>query len=72
MANQINLLEQICVSKLLKTNDRINIETNQIISNKNPMINNDGYEWTENFDGLIIKNNNKYYFNLKFVCDKEH
>ena len=57
------------MSKMLKTNDRINIETNQIISNKNPMINNDGYEWTENFDGLIIKNNNKYYFNLKFVCD---
>lgn len=33
------------------------------------MINNDGYEWTENFDGLVDKNNNKYYFNLKFVCD---
>lgn len=35
------------------------------------MLNDDGYEWTENFDGLIIINNNKYYFNLKFVCDRE-
>jgi hypothetical protein len=45
------------------------METNKIISNKNPMINNDGYEWSENFDGLILNNYNKYYFNLKFVCD---
>ena len=33
------------------------------------MTKNDGYEWTENFDGKVIKNNNTYYFNLKFVCD---
>jgi hypothetical protein len=33
------------------------------------MKNSDGYEYTENFDGVLIKNSNKYYFNLKFVCD---
>jgi hypothetical protein len=68
---QINLIEKMIVIKLMKTDDRINMETNEIISKKNPMINNDGYEWSENFDGLLIKNNNnnKYYFNLKFVCD---
>lgn len=66
---QINLIEKIIVIKLMKTDDRINMETNKIISKKNPMINNDGYEWSENFDGLLIKNNNTYYFNLKFVCD---
>ena len=33
------------------------------------MINDDGYEWSENFDGKILKNNNVCYFNLKFVCD---
>ena len=32
------------------------------------MKNNDGYEWSENFDGLLLINNKKYYFNLKFVC----
>jgi hypothetical protein len=32
------------------------------------MLNDDGYEYSENFDGLILKNNNKFYFNLKFVC----
>lgn len=52
-----------------KTDDRINIENNEIINKRYPMINNDGYEWTENFDCKVIKNNNIYYFNLKFVCD---
>jgi hypothetical protein len=66
---QIDLIEKLIKLKLNKTNDRINMETNEIISKKNPMINNDGYEWSENFDSLLIKNNNKYYFNLKFVCD---
>ena len=66
---QINLIEKIIAIKLMKTDDRINMETNKIISKKNPMINNDGYEWSENFDGLLINNKNKYYFNLKFVCD---
>lgn len=66
---QINLIEKMVNIKLMKTDDRINIETNKIVNNKYPMKNNDGYEWSENFDGLVIKNNNKYYFNLKFVCD---
>jgi hypothetical protein len=65
---QINLIEKIIMIKLQKTDDRINMETNEVISRKNPMINCDGYEWSENFDGLLVKNN-KYYFNLKFVCD---
>ena len=67
---QIKLIEKIIATALSKTNDRINMETKKIISKRTPMIYNDGYEYSENFDGLNIKNNNKYYFNLKFVCDK--
>jgi hypothetical protein len=66
---QINLIEKLIKFKLNKTTERINIESNEIIENKNPMNRNDGYEWTENFDGKIIKNDIVYYFNLKFVCD---
>jgi hypothetical protein len=66
---QIRNIEAIITVKLMKTDDRISMETNEIISKKNPMTNDDGYEWSENFDGLIIKSNNKLYFNLKFVCD---
>ena len=66
---QINLIEKIIRQKLIRTDDRINMETCQIINKKHPNINNDGYELTENFDSKIILNNNTYYFNLKFVCD---
>lgn len=66
---QIELIQKIICANIDKTYDRINIETNKIINNRNPMTKNDGYEWTENFDGKVIKNNNTYYFNLKFVCD---
>lgn len=65
---QKNLIEEMLSIKLEKTDDRINIETNQIIDKKSPMINDDGFEYTENFDGKIVSNNT-YYFNLKFVCD---
>lgn len=65
---QIILIEQMLINKLIKTNDRINMKNNLIINKKNPMINDDGYDYSENFDGLILKNNNKFYFNLKFVC----
>jgi hypothetical protein len=67
---QIDLIEKIIKCKISKTNDRINMESNNIINKKYPMKDNDGYEWSENFDGKIKKNKNIYYFNLKFVCDK--
>ena len=65
---QINIIEKIINTTLNKTNERINIETVNIINIKNPNTNIDGYEYTENFDGQIINNNTTYYFNLKFVC----
>jgi len=66
---QIRMIEKIIANKLPKTNDRINIETNDIVSMTSPMSSADGYEWSENFDGKIIIDNNTFYFNLKFVCD---
>jgi hypothetical protein len=68
---QIDIIEKIIGVKLPKTNDRINMETNEIISNKNPMSYDNGYEWTENFDGKVYESlqNKTTYFNLKFVCD---
>lgn len=66
---QLHIIEKIIKIKIDKTNDRINIEKLLIINNNKPLINNDGYEWTENFDGKIVKNNNIYYFNFKFICD---
>jgi hypothetical protein len=66
---QIILLEKILGLKINKTFDRINFESIDINDNRNPVIYDNGYEWSENFDGKIIKNNNIVYFNLKFICD---
>ena len=66
---QKNIIEIIIKSKLNKTNERINMENNEIVNKLHPMKEINGYEYTENFDGKFIKNNNIYYFNLKFICD---
>lgn len=66
---QVRLLEQITKQKIHKTDERINIETAEIISVKHPMKLKNGYDFTENFDGKIITPQYKFYFNLKFICD---
>jgi hypothetical protein len=67
---QIKCIEKITGTILTKTDARFYMKTYEIINIKYPMKKIGGYEYTENFDGLLIKNSNKYYFNLKFVCDK--
>jgi hypothetical protein len=65
---QINLIEDMLKNKWNKTYDRINMDTIEIMEKQNPMIYDNGYEWSENFDGKLEVNNMVYYFNLKFVC----
>lgn len=31
---------------------------------------NDGFEWTEDFDGIMSVNKYKFFFNLKFITDQ--
>ena len=54
---QLKMIEHIINSKCEKTNDRLHMESYDIISIKNPMKNIDGFEYTEDFDGKIFKNN---------------
>ncbi len=67
--NQRSLIEKIINNKCEKTQDRICKLNNLIESKINPYKYEDGFEWTENFDGKIIIDNMIYYFNLKFVCE---
>jgi len=62
---QINIIEKILKIKILKTQDRINIETLSLSKMNKPLIFDNGYEYSENFDGYY----NNIYFNLKMVCD---
>jgi hypothetical protein len=66
---QKNKLKSIIGQEILKTNDRIYMETNVIKEKANPLHDLDGFEWTENFDGKIKKSDKTIYFNLKFICD---
>ena len=67
---QISLIEKITKVKWKKTDERINLETNKIETiNKIYNIEN-GFDYTENFDGKIILKNITIYFNLKFICDR--
>jgi len=61
--------EKLKLPKWDKTHMRLNISTFELKNISNPLVNDDGFEWTEDFDGLLNKNSNQYYFNLKFVCD---
>lgn len=64
---QRDLIEKITEKKCNKTNIRINMITKELAEKKCPMKGIDGYEWSEDFDGLIFKNSINC-FNLKFIC----
>ena len=53
-----------------KTNMRINWRTNELKDCSRPMIHNDGFDYTENFDGVQEVCNKKIYINLKCVVGK--
>jgi hypothetical protein len=63
---QKKLVKQIIGIDCKKTNFRINLETKEMVQLKNPLVKNNGFEWTENFDGHI---NNTFYFNFKMICE---
>ena len=50
------------------TQTRINIETNRLLEKTTPLRGDDGFEWTENFDGVFNHHDTVYYVNFKFVC----
>ena len=66
---QKSIMNQILKRDICKTQERINYKTNEISVHKTPLSENDGFEWSENFDGYIDENEKIYYFNFKFVCD---
>lgn len=53
-----------------ETTVRINWRQNSLVNIRHPMKNFDGYDYTENFDGIQEKLDNKIYINLKCVVGK--
>lgn len=66
---QRQLVEQITQGRCIKTCARIKLDTYEIRDNASPMSYQDGFEWTEDFDGKQTIHNITIYYNLKMVCD---
>ncbi len=65
---QLNQIRRITNLPTAKTNLRINMENNKIVPQSCPLKKTNGFEYTEDFDGIIVTTRLKLYFNLKFVC----
>ena len=53
-----------------KTNTRINLRTNTLKDIPHPNKNNDGFDYSEDFDGVQTVGTNKVYINLKCIVGK--
>jgi hypothetical protein len=77
--NECELLQRMQVEQITgkacpKTITRINKRTHQMQELSNPLTRNDGFDWTEDFDGkqeVIGKNGSVHdmFYNFKMVCD---
>jgi hypothetical protein len=66
---QIKQINKITQCEIKKTDLRLNTETYELLKKTKPLLELNGFEWTEDFDGILKYNENLLYFNLKFVCD---
>ncbi len=53
-----------------ETNTRINLRTNTLKNIAHPNTKNDGFDYSEDFDGIQSINDNKIYINLKCIVGK--
>ena len=67
---QRNKVSKIVGNEIEKTRHRFNKETNTFEHMPHPNKEIDGFEYTEDMDGVFIKHNRTYYANFKMVCDK--
>lgn len=65
---QKKLIKHITKKECVKSNKRIHSHSKILHDVNFPLKNNDGFEWTENFDGYLENNKKDYYFNLKTIC----
>ena len=66
---QVEQLDNITGIISSKTQTRINSDTEYTMHDIScPMTRDDGFYWTENFDRLLVKDNIKFYVNLKMIC----
>jgi hypothetical protein len=69
---QRNQIQQITNQQCVKSSKRLNSRTMEFKEHTNPLTQEDGFDWTENFDGyqLLPSSGVELYYNLKMICDK--
>jgi hypothetical protein len=63
-------VETIARQPCLKTHVRINTVSSDIRECTRPLLAEDGFEWTENFDGVLRRGTATVFVNMKFVCSQ--
>jgi hypothetical protein len=66
---QRRLIEEITNSTCHKKNTRLHLSNKLLVEKTRPMKEQDGYEYSEDFDGIVKNNDIDLLFNLKMVCD---
>jgi hypothetical protein len=66
---QRNQIRQITRKECPKTTLRINKRTHEMQALYNPLTRPDGFDWTEDFDGMQTIMGHDLLYNLKMVCD---
>ena len=72
--NECELFQKECVRQIIgldisiKTSFRLRLDTFDMVEIKNPLAEQDGFEYTEDMDGHVSIHDTIFYFNLKFVC----
>jgi len=66
---QRGMVEGIVGQECKKTNERLHMEDIEMYTKSQPLKGMDGFEYTEDFDGLVEKEKIKFFFNLKMICD---
>ena len=67
---QRKMVENITNKKCAKTDVRLNWDTLSLEKIKYPNKQEDGFEWTEDFDGFQKIDQCNFYHNFKMICDK--
>lgn len=68
---QRSIIEKITGRPCDCTQNRIHMLTGDIRSLKNPMLADDGFEWSETFDGIqMLENGRILFYNLKMICSE--
>jgi len=62
--------EAIVQTKLSKTSKRLFMVDNTLVRIANPLKNDQGFEYTENFDAEFKRDDNIFLVNFKFTCDQ--